>query len=62
VLALAASAADADYVAFRRNVERDIELGASPVAALGVRLDRLADQFTVEGPETVTGGRTPRKP
>lgn len=38
VLALAESADDATYIAFRRNVERDVALGASPVAALGVRL------------------------
>lgn len=54
VIALARSADDATYLAFRRNVERDVALGASPVAALGVRL-------------TATGGATaeypgPRKP
>ncbi len=38
VMALASDARDADYVAFRRNVQRDIALGASPSAALGVRL------------------------
>jgi hypothetical protein len=42
VLALAERAADTEYLAFRRSVERDIALGASPVAALGVRLDALA--------------------
>ncbi len=39
VLSLARAVDDAQYVAFRRNVERDIALGASPSAALGVRLD-----------------------
>jgi len=44
VLALASGLADSDYVAFRRNVERDIELGASPAAALDVRL-RVASEM-----------------
>ncbi len=39
VLALAERVDDAGYIAFRRNVERDIALGASPMAALGVRLE-----------------------
>jgi len=38
VLALAHDADDADYIAFRRNVQRDIVLGASPAAALAVRI------------------------
>jgi hypothetical protein len=38
VLALASNAADADYIAFRRNVERDIALGASPASSVGARL------------------------
>ncbi len=42
VLALAGEADDADYVAFRRSVQQDIALGASPAAALGVRLRSLA--------------------
>lgn len=37
VLALAATTADDDYLAFRRNVERDIALGAPPAAAAAVR-------------------------
>ncbi|HEX6307090.1 MAG TPA: hypothetical protein VFZ69_02815 [Longimicrobiales bacterium] len=49
VLALADEAADADYVAFRRNVERDIALGASPVAAVGVRLRAVADDLASSG-------------
>ncbi|MCI0435268.1 MAG: hypothetical protein L0271_16750, partial [Gemmatimonadetes bacterium] len=43
VLALAPSARDGDYVAFRRNVERDIALGASPAASIGARLQAVAD-------------------
>jgi len=43
VIALAEEADDAQYIAFRRNVERDIALGASPVTALGVRLEAAAD-------------------
>ena len=39
VLALAAVVDDAQYIAFRQSVARDIALGASPVAALGVRLE-----------------------
>jgi hypothetical protein len=37
VLALAATSADEEYLAFRRNVERDIALGAPPAAAAAVR-------------------------
>ena len=37
VLALAATTADDDFIAFRRNVERDIALGAPPAAAAAVR-------------------------
>jgi hypothetical protein len=64
VLALAGDAADADYLAFRRNVQRDIALGASPAAALGVRL-RGDDVTVTEPPNEGTGqtpGRRPRKP
>lgn len=38
VLTLASEADDAAYLAFRRDVQRDIALGASPAAALGIRL------------------------
>lgn len=63
VLALATSAADAQYVAFRRNVERDIELGASPVAALGVRLDRFTEIQTLSpAAPGSSGAPSPRKP
>jgi hypothetical protein len=64
VIALAGGAADADYIAFRRNVEQDVALGASPVAALGVRLDAAADMGDL-GQTAGPGGRTgtpPRKP
>jgi hypothetical protein len=37
VLALAATTPDAEYLVFRRNVERDIALGAPPAAAAAVR-------------------------
>jgi hypothetical protein len=43
VLALAPYADDADYVAFRRNVERDIALGASPASSIGARLRAVGD-------------------
>ncbi|MGQ0814562.1 MAG: hypothetical protein ACT4O1_08860 [Gemmatimonadota bacterium] len=43
VLALASNADDADYVAFRRNVEQDIALGALPAAAVGARLRGTGD-------------------
>lgn len=63
VLALAQRLDDAEYVAFRRNVERDIALGASPVAALGVRLTSTGegDQASAT-PGDRSGGQAPRKP
>jgi hypothetical protein len=67
VLALAVMVDDAEYVAFRRNVERDIALGASPVAALGVGL--AAEGFaaadaprTLSTPGTESGSAPPKKP
>ena len=42
VLALAATARDADLVEFRRAVERDIALGAPPAAAASVRVNAAA--------------------
>lgn len=63
VLALAPDAPDADYVAFRRNVERDIALGASPAASIGVRL-RAAAEMAADAPGTGTqagSGGAPRK-
>lgn len=60
VLALARDARDADYVAFRRNVERDIALGASPAAALGVRLQAVSE--LADAPADEIGSTTgPRK-
>ncbi len=63
VLALAPSARDGDYVAFRRNVERDIALGASPAASIGARLQAVADMASSPRTETTTGssGGPPRK-
>lgn len=55
VLALAKEAEDVDYVAFRRSVGRDIALGASPSAALGVRLRAVAEL----GGDGTTGVGTP---
>ncbi len=48
VLSLARRVDDAQYVAFRRNVERDIALGASPAAALGVRLDAASAEAAAD--------------
>jgi len=60
VLALAHDADDADYIAFRRNVQRDIVLGASPAAALAVRI-RLATEAlgASDGPQS--GGSPPKR-
>ncbi len=63
VLALAGGADDADYVSFRRSVQQDIALGASPAAALGVRLRSLV--ATTDNGSSVTGplsGRRKQKP
>ena len=54
VLALAHDADDADYIAFRRNVQRDIVLGASPAAALAVRI-RFATE-SADAPNSPTTG------
>jgi hypothetical protein len=64
VIALAVGADDVEYIAFRRNVERDITMGASPVAALGVRLGAAADYLDAAAPgaETAPTTRRPRKP
>ena len=64
VLALArTNMRDEDFVAFRRNVERDIALGAPPAAAASVRVNVTTRDFAQQvealpGP-TTTG---PRKP
>lgn len=61
VLALASAADDADYIAFRRNIQRDVALGASPAAALGVRLEGVAD--LASSPVTQgAGSRRKQKP
>jgi hypothetical protein len=62
VLALAPSARDGDYVAFRRNVERDIALGASPAASIGARLQAVTDLASTPRAETTgASGGPPRK-
>ncbi len=70
VLAMAANSGDAEYIAFRRNVERDIALGASPTDALGVRLEGFGDAAAAPnslspGPglevNNATSGKTARK-
>jgi hypothetical protein len=48
VLALASNAGDADYIAFRRNVERDIALGASPASSIAARLRAAAPTADAE--------------
>jgi hypothetical protein len=67
VLALAGGLDDAQYLAFRANVERDIALGALPSAALGVRLDGFDGLLEVSSPASVDGlgssaGRNPPSP
>jgi hypothetical protein len=60
VMALAESAPDAEYVAFRRHVQRDIALGAAPAAALAVRL-RAAIAVSDGAVGGETGAPLPRK-
>jgi hypothetical protein len=60
VLTLAEGVDDAEYIAFRQNVERDIALGASPVSALGVRLDMAAEAFNQSADRSPS--QRPRKP
>lgn len=62
VLALASGLADSDYVAFRRNVERDIQLGASPAAALDVRLRVAAEMAGDALSGSAPGGAQGTKP
>lgn len=57
VLAMADLADDAVYLAFRRNVERDVALGATPLAALTVGL--TADGFTDLGTRAPSRARKP---
>lgn len=56
VIALARTTDDVAYLAFRRSIERDVALGASPVAALGVRLT------ATEGDGATAQYLGPRKP
>lgn len=56
VLTLADGADDATYLAFRRNVERDVALGATPIAALTARLAEGDGLTSSPGPSR------PRKP
>ena len=62
VLVLALGVDDSDYVAFRRNIERDIELGASPASALDIRL-RVASELAADaaGSAASQTGTTPRR-
>jgi hypothetical protein len=65
VLALASNAGDADYIAFRRNVERDISLGASPASSIGARLRFAAPMADGEAMQSGSPKPTPprkRKP
>jgi len=67
VMVLARDADDADYIAFRRNVQRDIEQGASPAAALAIRVrgalaDAEVNSPSVPGSQSGTGTRPKRKP
>ena len=59
VLALAARARDDQIADFRRAVERDIALGASPAAAAAVRVDATVREIAGPG---ASSGTTPRKP
>jgi hypothetical protein len=59
VLALASNASDADYIAFRRNVERDIAQGASPAASIGARLRVVAEMFDGVRALSAGGAATP---
>lgn len=60
-LALARSSMrDEDFVAFRRNVERDIALGAPPAAAASVRVNASTRAFMADGGRPPTGESAPR--
>jgi hypothetical protein len=58
VLALAARARDDQIADFRRAVERDIALGATPAAAAAVRVDATLHDVT----NAAANPNTPRKP
>lgn len=56
VLALArTNMRDEDFVTFRRNVERDIALGAPPAAAAAMRVNLTAREFAMEAAPQPTG-------
>ena len=55
-----AAASDAQLVAFQRNVERDIALGAPPLTAAAVRVNATAGTTTDMSPAPRSG--TPRRP
>ena len=59
VLALAERVDDKSFLALRRNVERDIELGASPVAALNIRSELIQG---ASGADQAQNSPGPRKP
>ena len=62
-LALAQSSMrDEDFVAFRRNVERDIALGAPPAAATSVRVNATTRAFTLDSKASPSNTSTNRKP
>ena len=64
VLALArTNMRDEDFVAFRRNVERDIALGAPPAAAASVRVNVTTRDFAATEAQNAPGNVSgPRKP
>jgi hypothetical protein len=63
VLSVATQVDDAEFLAFRRNVERDVAMGASPIAALDVRLSGLAGlRGTGESAPSTSPPSGPRKP
>ena len=63
VLALAERLPDAQYIAFQRNIERDIAQGASPSSAFGVRFRTAADMASASPDLELVGtpSGTPRK-
>ena len=65
VMVLARDADDADYIAFRRNVQRDIAQGASPAAALAIRVRGALADAEVNAPSvpiSQSGARPKQKP
>lgn len=62
VFSLAGGADDADFLTFRRTVQQDIALGASPAAALGVRLQSLGSMTDSPLSPGQPGRNNKRKP